>query len=138
MNPKLCPYLSFDGQCETALRFYATCLDGKIEMIMPYKGSPMEDQVPAEWGSKIMHAELRIGDRVLMGSDCPPEQYESAKGTSLMISIEEPEEAEQAFNALAENGTVTMPIQETFWVAKFGMLTDQFGIPWMINCDKAE
>ena len=97
----------------------------------------MEDQVPAEWGSKIMHAELRIGDRVLMGSDCPPEQYEPAKGTSLMISIEEPEKAEQAFNALAENGTVTMPIQETFWAAKFGMLTDQFGIPWMINCDKA-
>ncbi len=78
-----------------------------------------------------------MGEFVLMGSDCMPGKYEAAKGTSLMLAIDEPAEAERAFKALAENGTVTMPIQETFWAAKFGMLVDQFGIPWLINCDKS-
>lgn len=133
---KLSPYLSFDGRCETAFKFYEQCLGGTIESIMPYKGSPMEAEVPAEWGNKVMHGEFRLGEYVVMGSDCMPDKYEAAKGTSLMVGIDDPTEAERAFNALAANGTVVMPIQETFWAAKFGMLEDQFGIPWMINCDK--
>ena len=132
---KLSPYLSFDGRCESAFKFYEQCLGGKIEAMMPYKGSPMESEVSAEWGNKVMHGEFKLGDFVLMGSDCMPGKYEEAKGTHLMIAIEDPEKAEKAFQALAENGTVTMPIQKTFWAAKFGMLVDQFGIPWMINCD---
>ncbi|MEM9265700.1 MAG: VOC family protein [Cyanobacteria bacterium P01_F01_bin.13] len=133
---KLSPYLSFDGRCETAFKFYEKCLGGKIEAIMPYKGSPMESEVSAEWVDKVMHGEFRLGDFVLMGSDCMPDKHEATKGSSLMLAIEDPVEAERAFNALAENGTVTMPIQETFWAAKFGILVDQFGIPWMINCDQ--
>lgn len=132
---KLSPYLSFDGRCATAFKFYEKCLGGKIEVMMPYKGSPMESEVPAEWGDKVMHGEFRLGSFVVMGSDCMPDKYEEVKGSSLMVAIEDPAEAETAFHALAENGTITMPIQKTFWAAKFGMLVDQFGIPWMVNCD---
>ncbi len=133
----LSPYLSFDGRCEAAFKFYEQCLGGKIAVMMPYKGSPMEAEVSPEWANKVMHGEFKMGEFVLMGSDCMPGKYEAAKGTSLMLAIDEPAEAERAFKALAENGTVTMPIQETFWAAKFGMLVDQFGIPWLINCDKS-
>ena len=69
------PYLSFDGQCEAAFKFYEKCLQGKIESMMPYEGSPMAGEVPAEWGNKVMHGEFRLGDLVLMGSDCMPSQY---------------------------------------------------------------
>ena len=130
------PYLSFDGQCEAAFKFYEKCLQGKIESMMPYEGSPMAGEVPADWGNKVMHGEFRLGDRILMGSDCMPDYYETAKGTSLLISLDDPAEAERAFKALSENGKVTMPLEETFWAAKFGSLVDQFGIPWMINCEK--
>ncbi|MEL6228818.1 MAG: VOC family protein [Cyanobacteria bacterium J06627_3] len=134
---QLSPYLSFDGCCETAFKFYEQCLGGKIEAMMPYKGSPMETEVSMEWANKVMHGEFKVGEFVVMGSDCMPGKHEKAKGTALMIGIEDPAEAERVFNALAENGVVTMPIQETFWAEKFGMLEDQFGIPWMINCDRA-
>lgn len=133
---KMSPYLSFDGQCEAAFKFYEQSLGGKIESLIPYEGSPMASEVPSDWGKKVMHGEFKLGDLVLMASDCAPGQYEAAKGTSLMIGIADPAEAERTFNALAENGTVTMPIQETFWAAKFGTLVDQFGIPWMINCEQ--
>ena len=134
---QLNPYLSFNGQCEAAFKFYEQCLGGKIEVMMAYKGSPMEEEVPPEWRSKVMHGEFKLGDRVLMGSDCMPEQYEKPQGISVMLGIDNSAKAERTFHALAENGTVKMPIQETFWAARFGMLVDQFGISWMINCDKA-
>jgi PhnB protein len=133
---QLNPYLSFDGQCEAAFKFYEQCLGGKIVAMMTYGGSPMEGQTPPEWRDKIMHARLIIGDEVLMGSDAPPERYERAKGISVTLGIENPADAERIFHALAQNGTVQMPIQETFWAARFGMLVDRFDIPWMINCEK--
>ena len=135
---KLCPYLFFDGQCETAFKFYEQCLGAKVEALMTYSGSPMEANCPDEWGPKIMHGELRLGDRVLMGADAMPGQYEAPQGASLMIGIDDPDEAEKTFKALAEGGKVTMPIELTFWAAKFGALIDRFGIPWMINCDKPD
>jgi PhnB protein len=134
---QLNPYLSFNGQCEAAFKFYEQCLGGKIEAMMPYAGSPMEADVPPEWRNKIMHVNLKVGDQELMASDSPPEYYEETKGFSVLLSIDDPAEAERVFHALAENGTVRMPIQETFWAARFGMLVDQFGTPWMINCDQA-
>ena len=83
-----------------------------------------------------MHARLAVGDEVLMGSDSPPgQQYEVIKGISVALNVNDPAEAERVFNALAENGTIQMPIQSTFWAARFGMLTDQFGVPWMVNCE---
>ncbi|MHB8735765.1 MAG: VOC family protein [Terriglobales bacterium] len=134
---QLNPYLNFNGQCEAAFKFYERVLGGKVEAMMTHAGTPMEAQVPLEWRNKIMHARMTVGDKVLMGSDAPPEHYEPAKGFSVSLSVADPGEAERVFHALAENGTVRMPIQKTFWSARFGMLVDQFGIPWMVNCDQA-
>src|SRR4029077_12745041 len=126
------PHLSFNGQCEAAFKFYEQCLGAKIESMMTHAGSPMEGHVPSEWRNKIMHARLIVGDTVLMGSDAPPDHYEQPKGFSVSLQIKDPADAERIFHALAEGGTVPMPIQKTFWAARFGMLVDRFGIPWMI------
>ena len=132
------PYLTFKGQCEAAFKFYEKVLGGKIVAMMPHEGTPAADHVPAEWRSKIMHARLVLDDdRVLMGSDAPPGMQEEMKGFSVTLGVDKPAEAERIFQALAEDGTVRMPIQETFWATRFGMLTDRFGTPWMINCEKA-
>jgi len=128
-------YLFFNGQCEAAFKFYEKCLGGKIDAMLPHAGTPAEGQVPANWREKIMHARLVVGDAVLMGSDAPPEHFQQAQGFSVALGVDEPAEAERIFNALAEKGTVRMPIQQTFWALRFGMLVDRFGIPWMINCE---
>jgi len=133
---QLDPYLFFNGQCEEAFQFYAQCLGGKIEAMLPHAGTPAEEHVPAEWGRKILHARLVAGDKVLMGSDAPPGRFQQPQGFSLSLTIDNPAEAERLFHALAENGTVHMPLAKTFWAARFGMLVDRFGIPWMINCEK--
>jgi PhnB protein len=133
---QLNPYLTFGGQCEAAFKFYAKVLGGKIEAMMPHEGTPAAEHVPPEWRSKIMHARLTVGDKVLMGSDAPPAHHEPMKGFSVTLGIEDPADAERIFHALAENGTVRMPIQQTFWAARFGMLVDRFGTPWMINCER--
>ena len=132
---KISPYLSFDGQCQTALRFYERCLGGKIAYMMTYAQSPMAAQVPPEWGEKIYHATLSLGDQTLGAADAPPGSYRSPQGFSLTLEIDAPPEADRLFEMLSEGGTVQMPAQETFWARRFGVLTDQFGTPWMISCD---
>ena len=134
---QLNPYLTFNGQCEAAFKFYEQCLGGKIVAMVTHVGTPAEEQVPAEWRNKILHARLIVGDEVLMGSDAPPDRYEESKGFSVTVGINDPTDAERIFDALAKNGTVKMPIQKTFWAVRFGMLVDQFGIPWMVNCEQA-
>jgi PhnB protein len=134
---QLNPYLLFNGQCEAAFKFYERIFGGKIEAIIPHEGTPAAEHVPPEWRKKILHARLSVGDEVLMGSDAPPDRYEAMKGFSVTLGIDDPAEAERIFHALAENGTVRMPIEKTFWALRFGMLVDQFGTPWMINCEPA-
>lgn len=134
---QLNPYLLFNGQCEAAFKFYEKCLGGKILMMQPHAGTPAADQVPAEWRSKILHARMTVGDQVLMASDAPPDRYQEPKGFSVSLQMNDPAEAESTFRALAEKGNVQMPIQQTFWAVRFGMLVDRFGIPWMINCERA-
>jgi len=134
---QLNPYLNFNGQCQAAFKFYAQVLGGKIEAMIPHAGTPAEEHVPAEWHDKIMHARMTVGDTVLMASDSPPEHYKEPKGFSVALHIKDPADAERVFHALAKNGSVQMPIQQTFWAVRFGMLVDQFGIPWMVNCEKA-
>lgn len=134
---KLNSYLYFNGQCEAAFDFYAKCLDGKVEGKFSYGESPMAKHVPADFGSKLMHATLVTGDQILMGADMTPDQYKKPDGFSVCIGLKDMDKAERLFKALSEGATVQMPIQETFWAARFGMLTDKFGIPWMINCEKA-
>ena len=133
---QLNPYISFKGDCETAFKFYEKCLGGKIASMFTFSGSPMERHVPPEWRSKIMHATLMVGDRVLMGSDPPPEHYSPPGGFSISIGVKDPAEAERIFSELAKDGAIRMPIQQTFWAVRFGMLVDRFGIPWMINCEQ--
>ena len=135
---QLITYLLFNGQCETAFKFYEKVLGGKIEVMMPHKGTPAEQQCPPEWLDKILHARLAVGDQVLMASDAPPGRFERPQGFSVSINIKSVPDAERIYRGLAENGKVTMPIQKTFFASRFGMLTDQFDIPWMVNCDGAE
>ena len=132
---QLNPYLMFNGTCEAAFKFYGKVLGGKIEAMMPHEGTPAEEHVPEEWRKKIMHARLVIGDEVLMASDAPPEHFQPMKGFSVSLNVDKPAEAERIFQALSEKGSVTMPLQQTFWATRFGMLVDQFGTPWMINCE---
>jgi PhnB protein len=133
---KLNAYLFFDGQCEAAFRFYEKVLGGKIEAMLPHEGTPAAGQVSSEWLKKILHARLSIGDNLLMGSDAPPGRFDQPQGFTVNIGVTDAGEAERIFHALAENGQVKMPIAETFWAVRFGMLVDQFGIPWMVNCEK--
>jgi len=133
------PYLLFTGQCEEAFKFYEKLLGGKIEVMMPHAGTPAESQVPPEWKKKILHARMTAPGGVLMGSDAPPGRQAKPQGFSVSISVDNPAEAERIYDSLAEGATaVTMPIQETFWARRFAMLTDRFGIPWMINCEKED
>jgi len=131
-------YLNFNGTCREAFDFYARCLGGTIEALHTFGEMP-GDQVPAEFGERIMHTHMSVGNQMLMGSDTfpggPPD--EGHKGFSVSIQAETPEEAERVFAALSEGGNVTMPIQQTFFAARFGMLVDKYNIPWMINCEGA-
>jgi len=135
---QLNPYLNLNGQCEAAFKFYERCLGGKIVFTMTYGESPMADKVPSDWGKKILHVRLMVGDQALMGADAPPEHYEEPQGFSVSIGVDDPAEAERIFRASSENGTVSMPIQKTFWALRFGMLVDQFDVPWMINCEEPD
>jgi PhnB protein len=132
---KLNNYLNFKGECEAAFKFYQGVLGGEITAMFPFGGTPMAEHSPADFQDKIMHASLTIGDQVIMGSDAPPDRYNKPQGFSVSINVEDPAEAERLFAALASNGQIQMPIQQTFWAKRFGMLEDQFGIPWMVNCE---
>jgi PhnB protein len=132
------PYLTFNGNCKAAFEFYAKLLGGKIEAMMPHRGTPAEAHVPAKWRDKIIHAKLTIGDNVLMASDSPPDYQEPMKGFSVALHFDDIAEAERIFDALAKKGAVQMPFEKTFWAERFGMVVDRFGTPWMINCPPAE
>lgn len=135
------PYLSFDGTCEEAFGHYAKVLGGSVEAMMRYADAPAgegpgEGCAPDLSPEKIMHARLRLGDRVLMASDSPPGMYRKPQGISVSLNLEDPKEAERIYAALSEGGQVMMALQETFWAQRFGMFTDRFGTPWMVNCGK--
>jgi PhnB protein len=134
---QLNPYLLFNGQCEAAFKFYEKSLGGKIVAMMPHEGTPAAPHVPPEWLKKILHARLVVDDQVLMGSDAAPDRYQGNNGFSVSLGVDTPAEAERIFRALSENGKVQMPMEKTFFAERFGMLTDQFGIPWMIICEQA-
>ena len=132
-------YLLFTGQCEEAFKFYEKLLGGKIEMMMTHAGTPVEGQTPPEWRDKILHARMTTPGGVLMASDAPPGRQAKPQGFSVSVSVDDPAEADRIYNGLADGAAaVTMPIQETFWARRFGMVTDRFGIPWMVNCEKKQ
>jgi PhnB protein len=129
------PYLHFNGNCREAYEFYETVFGTKIGMIMTNGDAPMACE--EDWRDKIMHASMSIGGIPLMGADSPPAHYQKPAGFSVSIGLTDTAEAERIFAALAAGGTTTMALQETFWAARFGMCTDRFGIPWMVNCENS-
>jgi PhnB protein len=130
-------YLNFDGTCAEAFRMYERVLGGRIETMQTHAESPMRDQTPVGWHDKVIHVSLAVGDSVLMGSDVPPEHYTAPQGFGVTVSVPTTAEAERIFKALADGGRVTMPFEATFWSPGFGMVTDRFGTPWMVNCAPA-
>ena len=130
------PYLAFDGTCAQAFRFYEQALGGKIVMMMTVGESPMAAQATPETKDQIMHAALQVGGVTIMGADAPSGMFSKPQGFSVSLGIDDEAEAERVFGNLSEGATIKMPLQETFWAKKFGMLVDKFGIPWMVNCAK--
>jgi len=129
------PYVNFNGDCATAFRFYEECLGGTVEAMITFGETEGGDQMPPDMKDLVMHARMKVGDSVLMGSDAPQPRYTKPQGAYISLQVDDPAEAERIFHALEEGGTVEMPIQQTFWAERFGMLVDRFGIPWMINCE---
>ncbi|MDP5007670.1 MAG: VOC family protein [Glaciimonas sp.] len=131
------PYLFFSGNCEAAINFYKDQLGAKITYLSRFKDSPNPEMAPPEWQNKIMHANFTLGDDQLMASDgIGNSGQHQLEGFSLFIGVDTYEEGQRLFDALTLGGTVKMPFQKTFWASGFGMLTDQFGVPWLINCRK--
>jgi PhnB protein len=130
-------YLNFDGNCRQAMEFYRTCLRAEL-YFMPFSEAPADLVKGAEPASdRVMHASLTKGARLLMASDTMPGQpFQQGTNFSVCLQCGSHEEIEALFTALGENGKVTMPLQDTFWGARFGMLTDQFGIQWMFNFER--
>ena len=134
---EIAPYLNFNGQCREAFTFYEKCLRGKILMMQTYADSPMKDHVAGDWQNRIMHVRMEVGAFALMGSDAPAEMHQKAQGLYVSIGAVSHDEGARIFRELAEGGVVTMPYDKTFWSPGFGMVTDRFGTPWMVNAVEA-
>jgi PhnB protein len=132
------PYLNFNGNCEEAFNFYKSVFGGEFTSIQRFKDVPSENPLPEAEGDWVMHVELPIGkSTVLMGSDSPSTMGKIVNGNNYHISIQtnDTEETDRLFAGLSAGGQVSMPLQETFWGARFAMFVDKFGIQWMINQD---
>jgi PhnB protein len=133
MEP-IIPYVHFDGNCSEALQFYEKAMEGKIIMQATYGDAPME--MPKEGKNKIMHARFEAGSLTLLASDMPPgHAIKLGNNTSLSMNFTQVDQMEKVFNALSEGATIRMPLQDTFWGARFGMMTDKYGVNWMFNHD---
>jgi PhnB protein len=130
------PYLFFDGRCEEAVEFYQKALGAEVTMLMRFKDSPGPHEpgmVAPEDGDKVMHMSFRIGETTVLASDGPcPTGQPSFQGFSLTLTVPDASEAERLFAALAEGGQVQMPLAQTFFSPRFGMVADRFGVGWMI------
>jgi PhnB protein len=134
-NSFIQPYLFFGGRCEEALEFYRATSGAETEIVMRFKDSPVPHppgMIPPGFENKVMHATFRVGGSTVMASDgC--EEHSGFEGFSLSLTLPDAGEAARVFNALSEGGQVTMPLSKTFWSPLFGMLTDRFGVNWMIT-----
>jgi PhnB protein len=129
------PYLFFDGRCEEAVQFYQKALGAEVMMLMRFKDSP-EPHAPGvvapDAADKVMHMSFRIGETTLLASDGHCQGQPSFEGFSLTLTVPDPAEAERLFSALADGGQVRMPLAQTFFSPRFGMVADRFGVGWMI------
>lgn len=134
MSIQLCAYLSYNGDCADAMKFYTDVLDAKLEALITYGQMPGEMPLPDEHADRVMHAYLVHPDFAIMAGDTPPGvPYAGIHGCMLAITYPTVAEATRVFNALADGGKVGMPLAETFWADTFGMVTDRFGTPWGVN-----
>jgi len=128
------PYIAFKGNCRQAIDFYKDALGAEVLFSQTVGESPMKNMGPPE---NIMHCTIKIGDTTVMMCDDPkPEGNKGAGNISLALGLNDPERAKQIFGNLAKGGTVIMPLEKTFWAEAFGMVTDPFGVKWMVNCDQ--
>ena len=132
---KLNPYLNFDGNCEEAINFYADVLAGEIKMLMRYDQMPPDTcKIEDSWKDKVMHATLEFGEgNSIFFSDNVNPGFVQGNNAHMSLNIPEEEEAEKVFMSLLEGGIETMPFGPVFWGGKFGMLTDKFGVQWMVS-----
>ncbi|HYO84664.1 MAG TPA: glyoxalase/bleomycin resistance/extradiol dioxygenase family protein [Bryobacteraceae bacterium] len=127
------PYIAYNGTCREAIEFYKQALGAEVLFTQTVGESPMSDMGPAD---NIMHCTMKVGDSTIMLSDDPRPDAAAAGGNiSLSIGLNDPEQARQVFTTLADGGSVIMPLEKTYWAEAFGMLTDRFGVKWMVNCD---
>jgi PhnB protein len=129
-------YLNYGGNCADAFRFYEKNLGGKILMMMTYDQQPDPKNVPPGLEKYVMYARMRIGETDVMGSDVPPERFQPMRSVYLSLSLNSTPEAERIYGLLAEGGEIFMPMAETFFAFRFGMLRDRFGTSWMILHDR--
>ncbi|MEI6509150.1 MAG: VOC family protein [Bacteroidota bacterium] len=128
------PYLSFNGNCEEAINFYKGVFGGEITQLSRF--GETSAPVPDDYKDNIMHIAYRFDDNTILASDLMPgSPFVIGNNFSLSVDVMQIMEMEKAFDKLAEGGKVTMPLQDTFWGARFGMLTDKFGVNWLFNCD---
>ncbi|WP_447746300.1 VOC family protein [Pseudomonas nicosulfuronedens] len=128
------PYLFFHGRADEAIAFYQHAVGAQLGALMRYEEAPGPSPVPDGWLDKVMHASLQIGETEVFLSDGRGEHNAAFNGFSLHLALRSVVAAEQAFAALAEEGRVEMPLEKTFWAQRFGMLTDRFGVGWMVSC----
>lgn len=127
------PYIAYKGNCQEAIDFYKEALGAEVLFAQPYGESPMAEMGPAD---AIMHATIKVGEsHIMMCDDMRPEAGDKGGNISLAIGLNDVQKARTMFDNLADGGSITMPLDKTFWAEAFGMLTDKFGINWMVNCD---
>jgi len=126
------PYLNFDGRCGEALEFYKQALGANVDMLMRFKDAPDQSMITPDYADKVMHAQIQVGNTMLLMSDGRCTGKPDFHGIALAISVASEAEAEKTFSALADGGQVQMPLGKTFFSPRFGMLADKFGVGWMI------
>ena len=134
---KVISNLVFKGECREAFDFYARVLGGEVTAMFRFGDAPGEAIVGDGWRDRIMHAWMDIGDQSIMGCDAPPAIQQEMGGFSVSVHLTDPAEARRIFDGLAEGGRIATPLEETFWSPAFGLLTDRYGTPWMINTQPA-
>jgi PhnB protein len=134
INMRVQAYVTFNGRCEEALEFYKKSVGAEVTGLVRWKDSPDADMKPPPgFEDKIMNAAFRIGETALMADDGMDEKHAAFNGMRLAIEVTDDAEAKRVFTALGQGGNATMPLMKTFWTSSFGMLTDKFGVPWMVN-----
>jgi PhnB protein len=127
--------LHFSGQCEAAFKHYERQLGAKIEFMLKWGESPAGGEVPPEWRDKVLHARMTLGGADIVAGDVLARDYRQPQGFSVMLAVDDRQNAEQIFAALADGGSIKMPLQKTFWAPLYGVVVDRYAIPWEVNCE---